>query len=61
MTTPLALRRSVDHGMLTEPNGGCYAPGEFCSSAEDGEHGIARDGKAITCEDDNGHWRWLDA
>jgi hypothetical protein len=39
-------------------NGGnCYEPGEFCRNRDHGAHGIAGDGKAIVCEDNNG-WRW---
>lgn len=39
-------------------NGGnCYEPGEFCRKSDHGAHGIAGDGKAIVCEDNNG-WRW---
>src|SRR6185437_10584259 len=39
-------------------NGGkCYEPGEFCRNADHGASGVAGDGKAITCEDNDG-WRW---
>jgi hypothetical protein len=38
-------------------SGNCYEPGEFCSDADHGEPGVAGDGEAITCEDNNG-WRW---
>jgi len=39
-------------------NGGnCYEPGEFCRSADHGASGVAGDGKAITCENNDG-WRW---
>ena len=34
------------------PSGNCYEPGEFCSSTEHGETGVAGDGKTIT-------WRTL--
>ena len=37
--------------------GTCYEPGEFCRKADRGTSGIAGDGKAITCEDNDG-WRW---
>jgi hypothetical protein len=37
--------------------GNCYEPGEFCRKGDHGAHGIAGDGKAIVCEDNNG-WRW---
>jgi hypothetical protein len=39
-------------------NGGnCYEPGEFCRKSDHGATGVAGDGKAIKCEDNNG-WRW---
>jgi hypothetical protein len=37
--------------------GTCYEPGEFCRKADHGTSGVAGDGEAITCEDNNG-WRW---
>jgi hypothetical protein len=37
--------------------GTCYEPGEYCRNADHGASGIAGDGEAITCEDNNG-WRW---
>jgi len=40
--------------------GNCYEPGEFCSTAEHGETGVAGNGKTITCTDVNGTWRWED-
>lgn len=41
-------------------SGNCYEPGEFCSTAEHGETGVAGDGRTITCTDVNGYWRWED-
>jgi hypothetical protein len=38
-------------------SGGCYEPGEFCRTSDHGVSGVAGDGEAITCEDNNG-WRW---
>ena len=39
-------------------NGGnCYQPGEYCRNADHETSGIAGDGEAITCEDNDG-WRW---
>jgi hypothetical protein len=39
-------------------NGGnCYEPGEYCRTADHGASGMAGDGKAISCEDNDG-WRW---
>ena len=42
------------------PSGNCYEPGEFCSSAEHGETGVAGDGKTITCVASGSYWRWED-
>lgn len=39
-------------------NGGnCYEPGEYCRNSDHGASGVAGDGEAITCLDNNG-WRW---
>lgn len=42
-------------------SGNCYEPGEFCSSAEHGETGVAGDGKTIKCEPpaSGSTWRWV--
>jgi len=37
--------------------GTCYEPGEYCRNSDHGVSGMAGDGEAITCEDNNG-WRW---
>ena len=37
--------------------GTCYEPGEYCRKADHGTSGVAGDGEAITCEDNDG-WRW---
>lgn len=37
--------------------GTCYEPGEYCRDSDHGLSGVAGDGKAITCEDNDG-WRW---
>jgi len=37
--------------------GNCYEPGEFCPHADAGMSGVAGDGEAIICEDNNG-LRW---
>jgi hypothetical protein len=39
--------------------GTCYEPGGFCRDSDHGAHGVAGDGKAIVCEDNDG-WRWED-
>ncbi len=41
----------------TTSAGNCYEPGEYCSNADHGMSGVAGDGEAIVCEDNNG-WRW---
>jgi len=41
----------------TTSSGNCYSAGEFCSNADHGVSGVAGNGEAITCEDNNG-WRW---
>jgi len=38
-------------------SGHCYEPGEFCPHADVGMRGVAGDGEAIICEDNNG-LRW---
>jgi phosphatidylserine/phosphatidylglycerophosphate/cardiolipin synthase-like enzyme len=38
-------------------SGNCYEPGEYCSDADHGMSGIAGDGEAIVCENNDG-WRW---
>jgi hypothetical protein len=38
-------------------SGNCYEPGEFCRNSDHGMTGVAGDGEAIECEDNNG-WRW---
>jgi hypothetical protein len=39
-------------------NGGnCYEPGEYCRNSDHGVSGVAGNGEAIKCEDNNG-WRW---
>ena len=41
----------------TASSGNCYEPGEFCPHADAGMHGMAGDGEAIVCENNNG-LRW---
>src|SRR5262249_17915478 len=38
-------------------SGNCYEPGEFCRTSDAGMRGVAGDGEAIICEDNNG-LRW---
>jgi hypothetical protein len=44
----------------TTSTGNCYEPGEFCPHADAGMTGVAGDGKAITCKQVNGYYRWED-
>ena len=37
--------------------GTCYEPGEYCRDDDHGTSGVAGDGEAIICEDNDG-WRW---
>lgn len=37
--------------------GTCYEPGEYCRDDDHGMSGMAGDGEAIICEDNDG-WRW---
>ncbi len=37
--------------------GNCYEPGEYCRDSDHGASGVAGDGEAITCADNDG-WRW---
>jgi hypothetical protein len=37
--------------------GTCYRPGEYCRDDDHGVSGVAGDGEAIICEDNDG-WRW---
>jgi hypothetical protein len=37
--------------------GTCYEPGEYCRDDDHGVTGVAGDGEAIICEDNDG-WRW---
>src|SRR5262249_38304509 len=41
----------------TTSGGNCYEPGEFCPRADAGMSGVAGNGEAIICEDNNG-LRW---
>lgn len=38
-------------------SGNCYEPGEYCRDSDHGVSGLAGDGKAIVCENNDG-WRW---
>ena len=53
--TPSAAATAGCHPLSDK--GTCYEPGEFCRTTDHGLSGVAGDGKAITCEDNDG-WRW---
>lgn len=40
-----------------DQRGKCYQPGEFCRNSDHGANGVAGNGEAIICEDNDG-WRW---
>jgi hypothetical protein len=62
-TTPAApppppVTQAAPAGCTPKTNAGnCYEPGEFCRDSDHGATGVAGDGKAIECEDNDG-WRW---
>ena len=63
-TPPRSQRRPPPGPTSTPTNcypktssGNCYEPGEYCSTADHGMSGVAGDGEAIVCENNNG-WRW---
>ena len=57
-TQPTAPAAAAPAGCYPLSNEGtCYEPGEYCRNADHGVSGMAGDGEAITCEDNNG-WRW---
>lgn len=49
-TTPAGCYPLSDEGT-------CYQPGEYCRDDDHGMSGVAGDGEAIICEDNDG-WRW---
>jgi len=55
-TKPPASKAPASCYPLTN-GGNCYEPGEYCRNSDHGVHGVAGDGEAIVCEDNNG-WRW---
>lgn len=68
-TTPTATTPAPAPTVTTSPapspvsctplsnEGTCYEPGEYCRTTDHGVIGVAGDGEAIECEDNNG-WRW---
>jgi len=55
VATSSAPPASSCHPLSNE--GTCYEPGEFCRHSDEGATGVAGDGEAIKCEDNDG-WRW---
>jgi hypothetical protein len=43
----------------TTSSGHCYQPGQFCPESWHGKTGVAEDGTQITCQYNNGFWRWV--
>jgi hypothetical protein len=58
-TTPAAPPASTTAASCypLSDEGHCYEPGEFCRTSDHGKSGVAGDGEAIKCEDNDG-WRW---
>ena len=57
-TTPASTAATTPAGCTPLSNEGtCYEPGEYCRNVDHGASGVAGDGEAITCEDNDG-WRW---
>ena len=56
-TSPPPTAAPVSTCSPTTSSGNCYSAGEFCPSADHGLSGVAGNGEAITCRDNNG-WRW---
>ncbi len=55
---PVKTATSAPAGCHPLTNGGkCYEPGEYCRTADHGMSGVAGDGEAIICADNDG-WRW---
>jgi hypothetical protein len=55
---PTQAAPAAPAGCTPKTDGGnCYEPGEFCRTDDHGDNGVAGDGKAIRCEDNDG-WRW---
>jgi cell division septation protein DedD len=58
VTAPPAITPPAPAGCHPLSSGGnCYEAGELCSAADHGLSGVAGNGEAITCEDNDG-WRW---
>jgi Domain of unknown function (DUF4352) len=57
-TTAPAAAPATSSGCYPRTDAGnCYEPGEYCRDSDHGASGVAGDGKAIICEDNDG-WRW---
>lgn len=56
-TAPVAAPTTPSGCHPISDEGTCYEPGEYCRDDDHGATGVAGDGKAIICEDNDG-WRW---
>lgn len=54
--SPTASQSSANCSPLTN-TGKCYEAGEYCRKSDHGTSGVAGDGEAIKCVDNDG-WRW---
>jgi hypothetical protein len=54
--SPTASKTSANCSPLSN-TGKCYEPGEYCRKSDHGMSGVAGDGEAIKCVDNDG-WRW---
>lgn len=55
---PVTAASSAPAGCYPLTDGGnCYEPGEYCRNSDHDMSGVAGDGEAIICEDNDG-WRW---
>lgn len=56
-TTPTPAAPATPSCYPLSDEGTCYEPGEYCRDSDAGTSGVAGDGKAITCTDNDG-LRW---
>ncbi len=56
-TAPAAAPTTPSGCYPISDEGTCYEPGEYCRDDDHGATGVAGDGEAIICEDNDG-WRW---
>jgi hypothetical protein len=64
--TPLATTQAATAASAPQPGdcfprskaGNCYNAGQLCAKKSHGESGVAANGRAITCIENAGAWRW---